>query len=50
MSAINYAAMGGMPADEFEAIARRHLSGCAGKYQDRLRQEVDRAYAKAIGK
>jgi hypothetical protein len=51
MSAVNYAALGGIPADEFEAIARRYSGGCAGKYlegRDRLRAEIDRCYAKAM--
>jgi hypothetical protein len=49
MSAANYAAMGGVTAEEFEAMARQHVNGCAGKYLedgDRLRAEVDRCYAK----
>ena len=50
MSAVNFAALGGMSADEFEAIARLNPTGCVSKYlngTDRLRQEVERAYAKA---
>ena len=46
MSAVNYAAMGGITAEEFTDMAQQHLNGCAGKYRDRLREEVDRCYAK----
>jgi hypothetical protein len=48
MSAANHAVRGGLTADEFEALARQHLPGCAGKYADRLRQEIDRCYAKIM--
>ena len=48
MAAANHAIRGGLTADEFEALARAHLSGCAGKYADRLRQEIDRCYTKII--
>jgi hypothetical protein len=50
MSAINYAVLGGMTAEQFEAIARDHSRGCSGKYlagRDRLREEIMRRYAKA---
>jgi hypothetical protein len=50
MSAVNYAAMGGITADKFEAIARQYPAGCAEKYltgRDRLREEICRCYRKA---
>jgi hypothetical protein len=47
MSAVNFAVMGGMPPEQFEAIAREHLDGCAGKYAGRLRVEILRCYDKA---
>ncbi len=49
MAAVSYAAMGGINAEDFEAMARQHLNGCTSKYLeggDRLHQEVDRCYAK----
>jgi hypothetical protein len=50
MSAANHAARAGMTADEFEILARRCSSGCAGKYifegGDRLTQEIARCYSK----
>jgi hypothetical protein len=46
MSAARYAAMGGITAEEFKIMAQQHLNGCAGKYHDRLHQEVDRCFAK----
>jgi len=49
MQAARYAMMGGITAEEFEAMAQQHLNGCAGKYLDRLHQEVDRCYAKLGG-
>ena len=52
MSAINYAVMGGITAEQFEAIARQHRTGCSGKYlegRDRLREEITRAYTKTTG-
>jgi hypothetical protein len=45
-AAINHAVRGGLTANEFEALARKHPNGCAGKYDGRLRQEIDRCYAK----
>jgi hypothetical protein len=49
MAAANHAVRGGLTADQFEALARQHLPfGCAGKYADRLRQEIDRCYAKIV--
>ena len=38
-----------MTPDELETLMRQHPEGCAGKYlkgEDRLRQEIDRSYAK----
>jgi hypothetical protein len=46
MSAMNYAALGGLSIAEVEAIARQHLDGCSGKYADRLTQEIARCYGK----
>jgi RepB DNA-primase from phage plasmid len=51
MSAVNYAAMGGMTPEQFEEIAREHPPGCGGKYidgRDRLREEIVRCFAKAF--
>jgi hypothetical protein len=48
-SAVNAAVRAGMPADQFEELAREHSDGCASKYLesgDRLKQEVERSYAK----
>jgi len=44
MAAANHAAMGGLTADDFEAMARQYVNGAAGKYLqgNRLRREVDR--------
>jgi hypothetical protein len=49
MSAMNYAALGGLNVTEVEAIAMQHLDGCAGKYANRLRQEIIRCYNKIAG-
>ena len=48
-AAVAAAAHAGMPPDDLEALMRQHPEGCAGKYLkggDRLRQEIDRSYAK----
>jgi hypothetical protein len=44
----NHAVRGGLTADEFEALARKHPNGCAQKYIEgnRLGQEVARCYTK----
>jgi hypothetical protein len=47
MAAAMHAVNGGMSAAEFERLALRYPDGCAGKYHDRLRLEIDRCYAKA---
>jgi hypothetical protein len=51
MSAVNYAAMGGITAEEFEGMCRQHPAGCAEKYlagRDRLHEEIRRCYRKAL--
>jgi hypothetical protein len=51
MSAVNYAAMGGITAEDFEDMCRQHPAGCAEKYlagRDRLREEIVRCYSKAM--
>jgi hypothetical protein len=51
MSAVNYAAMGGITAEDFEDMCRQHPAGCAEKYltgRDRLREEICRCYNKAL--
>jgi len=48
MSAMNYAALGGLSIAEVETIARQHLNGCSGKYADRLTQEIARCYDKIV--
>ena len=48
-SAVSAAVRAGMSPDELDALMRKHPEGCAGKYLkggDRLRQEIDRSYAK----
>jgi hypothetical protein len=51
MSAVNYAAMGGITAADFEDLCRQYPAGCAEKYlagRDRLREEIVRCYSKAF--
>jgi hypothetical protein len=51
MSAVNYAAMGGITAEDFEDLCRQHPAGCAEKYltdRDRLREEIVRCFGKAM--
>jgi hypothetical protein len=48
-AAVAAAVRSGMTPDELETLMRQHPEGCAGKYLkggDRLRQEIDRSYAK----
>ena len=47
MAAAMHAVNGGLTADQFQELALRYPDGCAGKYHDRLRLEIDRCYAKA---
>jgi hypothetical protein len=47
MAAAIHAVNGGLTADQFEALALQYPNGCARKYHDRLRLEIDRCYAKA---
>jgi len=52
MSAVNYAVLGGISTEQFEAIARQYPDGAASKYldgADRLRAEIQRCFAKAGG-
>ena len=50
--AVGAAVARGMSIDEIEAVARANPEGCASKYLnpvDRLREEIERSYAKAKG-
>jgi Protein of unknown function (DUF3631) len=48
-AAVAAAAHAGLTPEDLETLMRQHPEGCAGKYLkggDRLRQEIDRSYAK----